>query len=423
MLSHEDNERLCRVGPGTPMGNMLRRYWQPALLSSELEERDGVPIRTRLLGEDLVAFRDTDGRVGLVDAYCPHRRAPLFYGRNEECGIRCVYHGWKFDVDGNCLDLPNEPPESSMREKAKLLAYPTLDLAGVIWAYMGPPERQPPPPDYEWMRAPATHRHVSKVYQASSYLQALEGGLDTGHSSFLHNNVMGDNSTVRNRDVRPSIDVYPTEYGYSYVSIRKLSEEQRYVRVYQYVMPFQQMRGDISDDSGGRSDVPKIDGHLWVPIDDDQIFTWSWMYGDDETVPITPDFAEKDEKRAGRGKDDFIPGTFVLKRNPSNDHMIDRELQKSRTFSGITGVGTQDAAVQEGMESVVDRSKEYLGTSDKAVIDMRKMMLAATRAVERGDDPPGLDPASYRGMRPYDMLIPADADWHDAMADGLKARW
>ena len=423
MLSHEDNERLCRVGPGTPMGDMLRRYWQPALLSSELEERDGAPVRVRLLGEDLVAFRDTDSRVGLVDAYCPHRRAPLFYGRNEECGIRCVYHGWKFDVDGNCLDLPNEPPGSSMRDKARLPAYPALDLAGVIWAYMGPPERKPPPPDYEWMRAPATHRHVSKVYQASNYLQALEGGLDTGHSSFLHNNVMGDNSTVRNSDTRPSIDVYPTDYGYSYVSVRKLPGDKRYVRVYQYVMPFQQMRGDISDDSGGRSAVPKIDGHFWVPIDDNQIFTWSWMYGDDESVPITPDFAEKDEKRAGRGKDDFIPGTFVLKRNPSNDHMIDRALQNTQTFTGITGVGTQDAAVQEGMESIVDRSREYLGTSDTAVIDMRKMMLAATFTVERGEDPPGLDPARYRNMRPYDKVIPAGTDWRAAMADGLKAKW
>ena len=169
--------------------------------------------------------------------------------------------------------------------------------------------------------------------------------------------------------------------------------------------------------------MPKIDGHFWVPIDDNQIYTWSWMYGDDESVPITPEFAEKDEKRAGRGKDDFIPDTFVLKRNPSNDHMIDRELQKTRTFTGITGVGTQDAGIQEGMETIVDRTKEYLGTSDKAVIEMRKILLDATRAVERGDEPPGIDPASYRAMRPYDMVIPADADWREAMEDGLKAKW
>ncbi len=424
MMSYQDNERLVRVGPDTPMGAVLRRYWQPALLSWELTEKDGPPLRVRLLAEDLIAFRDSDGRVGLVDAYCPHRRAPLFYGRVEECGLRCVYHGWKFDVDGNCVDLPSEPEDSQMRSKVRIKHYPTIEKAGVIWAYMGPPEHRPAPPDFEWMRAPATHRHVSKTYQASNYLQGLEGGLDTGHSSFLHNNVLGKNvTTVRNSDVRPSIEVFPTDYGYSYVSIRKLNEELRYVRIYQYVMPFQQMRGDISDDSGKRSNVPKIDGHLWVPIDDCQTFTWSWMYGCDQDAEITPEFAEKDEKRAGRGQDDFIPGSFVLRRNPSNDHMIDRDLQRTTTFTGITGVGTQDAAVQEGMETIVDRSKEYLGTSDKAVIEMRKMMLAATYAVERGDDPPGIDPASYRNVRPHDTVIPADVDWREALAVDIVAKW
>ena len=171
MLSREDNERAVRVGPGTPAGELFRRYWQPALLSWELDRTDGAPLRVRLLGEDLIAFRDTENRVGLVDAYCPHRRAPMFYGRNEECGLRCVYHGWKFDVDGNCVDLPSEAADSPMKSKSKIKSYPTVEKGGVIWAYMGPAEKMPAPPNYEWTRAPETHRHVSKTYEACNYLQ------------------------------------------------------------------------------------------------------------------------------------------------------------------------------------------------------------------------------------------------------------
>jgi phenylpropionate dioxygenase-like ring-hydroxylating dioxygenase large terminal subunit len=424
MLKKEDNERLTRVGPGTPMGALLRRYWQPALLSSEIAEKDGPPVRIRLLGEDLIAFRDTKDRIGLIDAYCAHRRAPMFYGRNEDCGIRCVYHGWKFDVEGNCVDLPSLPADSPVKAKVHIKSYPAVDKAGVIWAYMGPADQVPPLPDYEWMRALPTHRHVSKNYQECNYLQALEGGLDTAHSSFLHNNVLGlKRNTVRNADVAPAIEVYPTQYGYQYVSLRNLNNEMRYVRVYHYVMPFQQMRGDVTDDAGGRSKVPKIDGHFWVPIDDYQTITWSWMYGYDKTVPITPEFAEQDEKRAGRGRDDFVPGTFKLLSNLSNDHRIDRQLQKTTTFTGITGVQTQDVAIQEGMGAIVDRSKEFLVPTDKAVIAMRRMMLEATYAVERGEKPPGLDPDSYRTVRPHDSVVPANVDWREALAEELVAKW
>src|SRR5580704_12783584 len=187
MLKREENERITRVGPGTPMGNLMRRYWQPALLSSELPEADGPPVRVRLLGEDLIAFRGSDGTVGLVDAFCPHRRAPMFFGRNEECGLRCVYHGWKFDASGACVDMPSEPPDSLFKTKVTIAAYPTHEAGDIIWAYMGPKETQPEPPDYEWMRAPRTHRYVSKSVEDCNWLQALEGGIDTSHSSFTHN--------------------------------------------------------------------------------------------------------------------------------------------------------------------------------------------------------------------------------------------
>ena len=422
MLKHEDNERLVRVGPGTPMGSLLRRYWQPILLSWELEENDGPPVRVRILGEDLVAFRATDGRIGLVDAFCPHRRAPLFYGRNEENGLRCVYHGWKFNVDGQCVDLPCVPENARIRGNVRIKSYPIFEKGGVIWTYMGPPERKPAPPDFEWMRAPETHRNVTKNYQANNYLQSLEGGLDTSHSSFLHNQRIGDNNTVRTRDSAPRLEVFPTNYGYSYVSFRNVSNTEQYVRVYQYVMPFQQIRGDISDDYGQRKKVAKVDGHFWVPIDDHQTFTWNFVYGADESVPITPEFAEWEEARTGRGKDDFIPGTFKLKRNVSNDHMIDRELQK-KTFTGITGIGTQDVALQEGMGPIVDRSQELLVGSDAAIVAMRRMLLEATRAVERGEDPPGVKPESARHVRGHDSVIPVGVDWREALASELSAKW
>ena len=246
------------------------------------------------------------------------------------------------------------------------------------------------------MRAPDTHRFVSKNYQASNYLQALEGGLDTSHSSFLHNNVLGNRNTMRNLDPSPQIEVYPTRYGYSYVSTRKISEEDQYIRIYQYVMPFQQMRGDVTGDGGQRSKVPKIDGHFWVPIDDHQTHVWSWMYGADESAEITPEFAERDEKRAGRGKDDFIPGTFKLKSNPSNDHMIDREpaedkdlyRHRGRGHAGHGGAGSRWSRSSTGRQ-------ENLIWTDKAIMAMRRMMLEATRAVERGEDPPGIDPADH----------------------------
>src|ERR1019366_5051471 len=186
-MTPQENERLTRVMPGSPMGNLMRRYWQPAALSEELPEPDGAPVRVRLLGEDLIAFRDSNGGVGLVDAFCPHRRAPMFFGRNEAGGLRCVYHGWKFDAAGTCVDMPSEPPDSLFKTKVTIKAYPTFEAGDVIWTYMGPPAEMPERPDYEWMRAPRTHRILSKTYEAANYLQGLEGGLDTAHSSFAHN--------------------------------------------------------------------------------------------------------------------------------------------------------------------------------------------------------------------------------------------
>jgi phthalate 4,5-dioxygenase oxygenase subunit len=423
MLKKEDNERVTRVGPGTPMGAVMRRYWQPVLLSEELPENDGAPIRVRILGEDVVAFRDTAGKVGLVDAFCPHRRAPMFFGRNEEGGLRCVYHGWKFDNHGTCVDMPSEPPDSLFKAKVTIAAYPTHEAGGVIFTYMGPPETQPAVPDFEWMRAPATHRFVSKTFEEANWLQAVEGGIDTAHSSFAHNERLGDKTNwVRNKDTAPRLDVDRTDYGFTYASTRDVGDEGLYVRIYHYVMPHVQMRGSITAMEGGRAKVPKFDGHIWVPIDDERTMVYNMLWSFDASVPITADYAEWWESFCGRGKDDQLPG-FRPKRNPSNDYMIDRAMQKTKTYTGIVGINTQDMALQEGMGPICDRSKEHLGTTDKAIIAARQLLLEAIDDVAAGKAPRGSDPTTYSFVRPYDDYVPRDKTWRETFATELIAKW
>jgi phenylpropionate dioxygenase-like ring-hydroxylating dioxygenase large terminal subunit len=422
MLTVEENERVTRIGPGTPAGKLFRRYWWPMCLSSELPEPDGAPLRVRLLGEDLIAFRDTTGSVGLVEAYCPHRRAPLFFGRNEECGIRCVYHGWKFDRNGDCVDMPSEPAGTTLQAKVKILAYPCVEKGGVVWAYMGPKELQPEEPDYEWTRAPATHRYVSKTFENCNYLQALEGGLDTAHSSFAHYNKLGDRANLRQHDRAPNIEVERTDYGYYYVSQRNV-DEGKYVRVYHYVMPAQQLRASIIGYEGVRNKPARLDGHIWAPIDDHTTFVYNIMCAPHPEDELKPDAVETREHAAGRGREDSIPGTFRLKRNQSNDYLIDRQMQKTQNYTGIVGVNTQDFALQEGMGPICDRSKEFLGTSDKAIVAMRRILLEAIAVNEKGGTPRALHPDTYRKVRAYDRVVPAGQDWRKVMEKDLVAIW
>jgi len=422
MLKPEENERLTRVGPGTPMGKLYRRYWIPAALSSELAEPDGPPVRVRLLGEDLIAFRDSSGKIGLVDAYCPHRRAPMFFGRNEECGLRCVYHGWKFDVDGACVDMPSEPPDSLFKTKVSIKAYPTWEGGGMVWTYMGPPDLRPEPPDYELVRAPATHRFVSKTYESCNWVQALEGGLDTSHSSFAHNMSIGDKSYLRNYDTAPRLEVDRTDYGYTYAGIRKVGE-QHYVRAYHFLMPNQQMRGRVMGRRGGFEKVPTINGHLWVPIDDYSTNVYNWMYSYDPKIPLDPETAHELETNYGRAPEQMIPGTFRLKLNLSNDYNIDRQVQKTTTFTGIVGINTQDFALQEGMGNIVDRSKEHLGTSDRAIIVMRQLLLEAIAANEAGETPRGVDPKTFRHVRAVDLQVNLTGPWREVLKNDMLAKF
>ena len=249
MLPYEENELLTRTGPETPMGDTLRRYWIPALLTWELAQPDGPPVRCKLLGESLVAFRDTEGRIGLLDEFCPHRRVSLFFGRNEACGLRCVYHGWKFDVEGRCVDMMNEPEALQFKDKIRQLAYPTVEFGGVIWTYMGPRDAMPPPPKFEWTQVPESHRHVSKVRQECNWLQALEGGIDTSHVPILHRTFNTNSSspgytpeTPWVRVTAPRIDVDLTDYGHCYVGTWPLNDQEQHIRAYHFVMPFHQLR-------------------------------------------------------------------------------------------------------------------------------------------------------------------------------------
>jgi len=418
MLSREDNELVTRVGPGTPMGEVLRRYWMPGPLSRELAEPDGEPVRVKLLGEDLLAFRDTSGRVGLIQEACPHRLASLWFGRNEDNGIRCVYHGWKFDVDGNCTEQMNEP--QPFCDKVNLTSYPTIEQGGIVWAYMGPKEKMPPPPNFEWVMAPDSHRHVSKVIEECNWLQALEGGIDTSHAPILHRNLSTNSKQpgvaitspfVRGR--APSLEVDFTDYGYRYFGVREMPEGGKYVRGYHYVMPFTQLRpAQFQGDRSGDVIREYGPGHFWVPMDDHttMVFNFMYSYGDDPGISET----ERLEKANGNGPEYVDNSTFRSYANAANNYRIDRQAQKFDTFTGIPGVNTQDRALQETMGKIVDRSREKLGPADKAIIATRRLLLDAIQTVQAGGDPPGADD-TYHSVRAIERIVPDDQDWRDVV--------
>jgi phthalate 4,5-dioxygenase len=426
-ITQEMNERLVRVGPGTPMGEVLRRFWVPALLSEEIAEPDSAPVRVRIMAEDLVAFRDSSGEVGLVAAYCAHRLAPLFYGRNEECGIRCVYHGWKFDTQGNCVDMPSEPPYSKFRLRVSIKAYPVYEAGGIVWTYMGPTREMPAPPDYEYLRAPAkTNFRVSKTGEHCNWVQALEGGIDTAHSSFAHNNDMANTKALRNLDTHPQLEVDIKPWGFTYGSLRHVSDEQTYLRVYQFMMPNQQMRGGTVNGANGQpSKRPSLNGHIWVPIDDENTYVYNWKYTTDDSWQISDEAWDEEEHRTGRGRADYIPGTYWLKANKSNDYMISREVQRTKTFTGIAGVNTQDFALQSALGGgyIEPRWLEALGSSDAAIQAARGLLLEAADELEAGRPIRGTDPADQRGIRAIDMMIPRGVPWRDACKEAVIPFW
>jgi len=411
MLPPRENELITRVGTGTPMGNAMRRYWIPACMSSEIAEPDSPPIRVKLLGEDLVAFRDTEGRIGLVDEFCPHRRVSLYFARNEECGLRCIYHGWKFDVEGNCLDQLNEPPEHQFKQHIHLTAYPTVELGGIVWAYLGPAEKMPPAPKFAWTQVPAERRHVSKVIQECNWLQALEGGIDTSHAPILHR-ALTDNTTrggIRPsspfvRGAAPNLVVDVTDYGYTYAGVRPLGDSDVHIRSYHFILPFHQIRPSRTE-SVFASDA----GHIWVPMDDYNVMVYNWFCTLDEDVVLTED--DRLERASGNGPSHIDQKTFRSFQNRSNNYGLDREVQRTETYSCIDGINQQDRALQETMGAIVDRSKEHLGPADKAIGQTRRMLRQAVMTVQEGGTPAGTG-TSYYHIHAGEDVLPRDADWH-----------
>ncbi len=416
MLTKEDNERVTRVGPGTQMGALMRRYWVPALLSSEIGEPDSPPVRVSLLGERLVAFRDSEGRVGLLEEFCAHRGVSLFLGRNEECGLRCVYHGWKYDVTGRCVDMPTEAADSDFKSKIRLVAYPTVELGDVVWAYLGTGE-PPPPPRFEWTRLRPDQRIVTRTWQECNWLQALEGGIDSMHASALHTLLKPDAGEarweLRTGPVALKEEVEPTDYGHVYSSIRPLDDGRNWIKIYHYVMPFHTFFP--FEFAGDRKTLhPIINGHIFVPMDDENTMVFNWI-GKHGAEPMSDDQREYMERIRGRAPGEF-DANHRKRRNRDVDWLIDREVQKTKTYSGIEGINTQDHAVQESMGPIVDRTRENLGTTDKAVIATRRILLRVLKELERGIDPPGVD-TSYYDLRAIERFVPGDTNWRDMLKD------
>lgn len=419
MLTREQNDLLTRTGPGTPMGDLFRRYWIPALLAEEVAEADGDPVRVKLLGEELICFRDSEGRLGLIDEFCSHRTASLFFGRNEECGLRCAYHGWKYDVEGNCVDMPSEPEGTKMREKIKQRAYPTAEAGGVIWAYMGPEDKKPELPALEWIGLRPEQRFISKRRQFSNYLQAMEGGIDSSHVSFAHRFNLDDDplhsGTEGNKylkaDTRPRFEVVESDGGLLIGARRNADEENYYWRVTQWMMPWYTIIPPFGTHN-------PLGGHAWVPIDDETCWAWSWNYHP------TQDFGQRElaALEAGDGIHvKYKPGTFDPIAEKANDYLMDRGAQRRKeSFSGIAGIAAQDFSLQESMGVVCDRTKERLGTSDAAIILARRRLLAALEDVE-SDELPGLDP-EHTHVRSTSILLPREVPFQEGAKDVLVVK-
>ena len=407
MLSLEENELLTRIEGKAPMGQMMRRYWLPAALSEEVAERDGMPVRVRMLGEDLVLFRDTEGRLGLIDEACPHRLASLALGRNEECGLRCVYHGWKFDVSGACIEMPSEPEGFGFRERMRIAAYQVHEAGGLVWAYLGPEGGAPPVPDYDWMQLPDTHRVIVKIGERANYLQAIEGSIDSSHSWFLHRGAVRDweKRSAVSTDIAPKLEAEDTDYGFRYAAIRRPNENpdtEKYVRVTLFVMPT-------------TSFIPRPleltqNGHIQIstPVDDHNCMFYGVFFSQDGQ-PVDRD-AMREAMHARRGID--LDDQYFSLRHRGNWWNQDRIAMKNGSWVGINGFPHQDMACQESMGTIVDRSREHLGTSDVAIIRMRRRMLEAVTRFQRGEQLIGHDAAiPLDRLRSEQCVVPIERPW------------
>jgi len=417
VLSREDNEILTRVGPGTPMGDLLRRYWIPACLSSEVAEPDGAPARVRLLGEDLVAFRDTSGRVGLIEEQCPHRGASLFYGRNEECGLRCTYHGWKFDVTGQCTDQRSEL--KPFADKIKITSYPVRESGGILWTYMGPAATMTPFRDFGTDSLPAGNVAAVKEVVRCNWVQSMDGDVDTAHISNLHQfdaiDDVPDDGTDEpgypsgymsmkfwRHDPRAVIEIENEWHGFRYAGIRETPNGHRHARITAYIFPASNIIAQI----------PFSTRQIFVvPVDDYTCHRYNFTV----TRPANP---------RGLGGPLFytyekypfemLPGNGVVERKytPENDYLIDRVAQKGTSYSGIRDFRSQDMMATESAGPIYDRTREHLGSTDVAVIRMHRMLLRAAKGLANGEQPPALGGSGdFRSIRGAEKILAKDEDW------------
>jgi phthalate 4,5-dioxygenase len=408
MLSAKDNEILTRVGAGTPMGELMRRFWIPAAMSEELPDNDGKPVRVLLLGEKLVAFRDTNGRVGLLQEHCPHRGTSLALAANEKCGLRCLYHGWKFDVEGKCVDTPAEPANSKLKEKARARAYPTLEKGGVVWAYMGPADMRPPFPDYEWLNMPAGQSMVFKVQEDCNYAQAVEGAIDTAHAGILHRSVRWDDpgKYPHERLLQAKLEVEYTKYGLRYAGLRSLPDGRTHARITIAPLPFVTI---IPPDTGDPVRGSRRMANAFVPRDDTSTWHMQWFY--DSTKPVDRAYRIKE------GGLDLLPD-YRKKVSVDNWFQQDRGMMKEQNFSGLTGVLIQDHAVVETQGRIADRTVEHLGMTDVAVVAWRRtLILAAKTLKESGEAPLAVTDASipWADIKSAELMVPAGQSWKDVV--------
>ena len=419
MLTTERSKLVTETGPGTAMGRLFRRYWIPFLLASEVPDPDCSPVRVTLLSEKLIAFRDSDGRIGLIEEFCAHRRVSLWFGRNEENGIRCPYHGWKYDYTGQCVEIPSELEHSDYCKDIKIISYPCVEKGGIVWAYMGPLEHKPPPPAFEWTSIPECQFFHSKRWEECNYLQALEGGIDSSHVGFLHSGELRSDplhhgskgSNYHMADRKPKFEVEEAPFGLSIGVRRNAENEQFYWRVTPWIMPWYTIVPPYGDNP--------LNGHAWVPIDDHNCFAWTFSYH-----PSRP-LNQKELKIMQKGGGlhvDLMPGTFRPSINKENDYLIDRAAQKARaTYSGVRGIAMQDASLQESMGPIQDRTRENLVLTDKAIVMARSRLYKAALDLEKGKKPSGIDPET-QAIRSASFVLPRNVPFSEAPGDPMRVK-
>lgn len=413
MLTAEENDLLCRVEGRAPMGQLMRRHWTPVCLIEEVSEPDGTPVKARVFGEDLVVFRDTKGRVGVMDEYCPHRRVSLVFGRNEDCGLRCLYHGWKMDVEGNVLEMVSEPAASGMAQKVKHLAYPVKEWGGFVWAYMGPKDTQPEFMPPAWAPTADAKVTIAKALIPCNWAQILEGAIDSAHSSSLHSSDMvparveGAEATDTNW-LRPSTDKAPRmqvergSYGFRYAAIRrpiKNAAANDYIRSTVFVAP-----ATALIPPNNLYNVANIN----VPMDDTNTAFYFIAWGHPSQTPDTDSW----RKFLGQQVGPDLDASYAPLRNRANHFWQDREAMKAGNFTGITGFPNQDIAMWVTMGPIADRTHERLGASDMAVVEFRKLMLDAVRAFQAGETAIGTGASRIpSSVVAFQAIVPKTTDW------------